>query len=68
MAFTRSVFNNEDMITGGCYQQYVIADALNCLKLPDDIPFDVGSMHFVNPLTAIGLVEKIKLLGGRAAV
>jgi hypothetical protein len=28
--------------------------------IPDTIPSDIGSMSFVNPITAIGLFEEIK--------
>jgi len=47
-------------VHGGCYEQYMIADAMTLITLPDDISFEKGSMSFVNPLTAIGLVERIK--------
>jgi hypothetical protein len=30
--------------------------------LPDDMPLDIAAMHFVNPLTALGLFERIKTL------
>jgi len=59
VAFTRRVHNDTEMIAGGCYQQYVLAEAMNCIPLPDNISFDNGSMFFVNPITAIGLVEQI---------
>ena len=68
VACIRSVLNNEEMISGGCFQQYVVADAITCLPLPDDVDIDKGSMHFVNPLTAIGLVERIQQYKGQAAV
>jgi len=45
---------------GGCYEQYVIVDAMTAIALPDDISFEKGCMYIVNPLTAIGLVERIK--------
>ena len=44
--------------TGGAHQQYTVVPAMNLNYLPDSIPSDIGSMHFVNPLTAIGLVER----------
>ena len=58
MAFVRKVSNEIQMIKGGCYQQYVIANAMECIPLPESISYEHGSMHFVNPITAIGLVEK----------
>ena len=47
-------------IHGGSYQQYMIADAGALIELPDDVSFEKGCMFFVNPLTSIGLVERIK--------
>ena len=68
VAFTRTVHNNTEMIAGGTMQQYVLADAYACVPLPDSIPFDIGSMFFVNPITAFGLVDRIQLHGSAAAV
>jgi NADPH2:quinone reductase len=56
------------MLSGGSMQQYVICDPMTLLPLPDDISFQVGSMHVVNPVTAIGLVDTIKIKGAKAAV
>ncbi len=38
----------------------MVTTALQCITLPDDVTFEQGSMHCVNPLTAIGLLEKAK--------
>ena len=64
VAFTRKVRDDTVMELGGCYQQYVIADALSCIPLPNSISYETGSMHFVNPITALGLTEKIYELKG----
>lgn len=48
------------MIAGGCFQQYAIAGAMTTFVLPDNVSYNIGSMFFVNPLTAIGLVQRIK--------
>ncbi|CDW78288.1 zinc-binding dehydrogenase family protein [Stylonychia lemnae] len=53
---------------GGCFQQYMITNALQCLPLPDDVSFEVGAMHFVNPLTAIGLLDRAKQYKAQAAI
>ena len=60
VASTRKLHNGNHKILGGSYQQYMIADAMTCLTIPDDMPFTTGSMHVVNPLTAMGLVQRIK--------
>jgi len=53
---------------GGCYEQYVIANAMSVIALPDDISYEKGCMHIVNPLTAIGLVERINIHKSEAAI
>ena len=45
---------------GGTYQQYMIADAMRCIVLPDGVSLEVGSMYFVNPVSAICLAQEIK--------
>lgn len=57
VAFVRNVNGNE-MIAGGAFQQYCLAKSFEVNPLGDEIPSDVGSMAFVNPLTAIGLLER----------
>jgi hypothetical protein len=32
------------------------------------MPLDSGSMHFINPITAIGLLERAKTLKAQAAI
>ena len=56
------------MTIGGCYQQYMITNALQCIPLPDSVPFEEGSMHFVNPFTAIGLLDRAKQYKAQAAI
>jgi NADPH:quinone reductase-like Zn-dependent oxidoreductase len=38
----------------------MLTTSLQCIVLPDDVSFEQGSMHCVNPLTAIGLLERAK--------
>lgn len=57
VAFVRKVEGN-DFPTGGTYQQYCISDSMQVNPLPDNIPSDIGSMSFVNPLTALGLLDR----------
>lgn len=68
IAFARKMANGNEMILGGCYHQYIVVDAMATLYLPDEIPFSIGAMHIVNPLTAIGLVQRIKDNGHVAAI
>ena len=56
------------MIGGGMYAQYRRANADQCLVLPaGTTPRDAASC-FVNPLTALGMVETMKLEGHSALV
>ena len=68
IAFVRKNENNIQMILGGCYQQYIVTDANTTFVLPENVGFDIGSMFFVNPLTAMGLVQRIKDNKSRAAI
>lgn len=69
VAFIRKVEKPSNaFVLGGTYQQYVIADALTCIPLADNVSYDVGSMFFVNPLTAILLVKRVTTLGQNACI
>jgi hypothetical protein len=41
---------------------------MNCVPIPINIDMAIGSMHFVNPITAIGLVEQITNHKAEAAI
>jgi len=43
--------------SGGLWADYVIVPATRCIALPDDVSFEQGCNCFLNPLTAIALVE-----------
>ena len=60
VSVTKCQEENGIMSMGGCFQQYMVTTALQCITLPDHVTFEQGSMHCVNPLTAIGLLEKAK--------
>lgn len=53
-------------IGGGMYAQYRVAPAAQCLVLPEGTTAVEGASCFVNPLTAIGMVETMKLEGHKA--
>jgi NADPH2:quinone reductase len=46
---------------GGMYSQYRCVDASLCLELPDGTTAAEGASAFVNPLTALGMVETMRL-------
>ena len=56
------------LIGGAMYAQYRSMPAAQCLVLPDDASAADGASCFVNPLTALGMVETMKLEGHKALV
>jgi len=56
------------MIGGGMYTQLRCLKAAMCLELPEGTTPAEGASCFVNPLTALGMVETMKLEGHRALV
>lgn len=53
---------------GGMYSQYRCVDASLCLPLPDGTPASAAASSFVNPLTALGMVETMRREGHSALV
>ncbi len=45
---------------GAMYAQYRCVDSSQCLELPEGTPATVGASSFVNPLTALGMVETMR--------
>ncbi|ORA38822.1 zinc-binding dehydrogenase [Mycobacterium aquaticum] len=56
------------VLAGGMYSQYRTVPAGNCLVLPDDVTPAEGASCFVNPLTALGMVETMRDEGHTALV
>jgi NADPH2:quinone reductase len=52
----------------GMYSQYRCVDAASCIVLPADTTAAEGASCFVNPLTALGMVETMNLEGHQALV
>ena len=53
---------------GAMYSQYRCINVAQCLELPADATPADGASCFVNPLTALGMVETMRLEGHRALV
>ncbi len=56
------------ILGGAMYAQYRAIKALNCLVLPEGTTPAEGASCFVNPLTAIGMVETMRREGHKAVV
>lgn len=56
------------LIGGAMYAQYRVIAADQCLRLPDDATPAEGASCFVNPLTALGMVETMRREGHTALV
>jgi NADPH2:quinone reductase len=53
---------------GAMYTQYRCLPAVNCLVLPGGVSAEQGASGFVNPLTALGLVETAQQAGHKAII
>jgi NADPH:quinone reductase-like Zn-dependent oxidoreductase len=56
------------MIGGAMYAQYRVMKAADCLVLPPGTTAAEGASCFVNPLTALGMVETMRREGHKALV
>jgi NADPH2:quinone reductase len=56
------------LLGGAMYAQYRALPADQCLLLPDDATAADGASSFVNPLTALGMVETMRREGHKALV
>ena len=41
----------------GCWSEYMVADALKCLPLDNNLTYEQGACTFVNPLTVMAMLE-----------
>src|SRR5262249_46831353 len=56
------------ILGGGMYAKYRVMKAASCLVLPEGTPPAEGASCFVNPLTALGMVETMRREGHKALV
>jgi len=59
---------NVAVLGGAMYSQYRSIDTTQCLLLPEGATADDGASSFVNPLTALGMVETMRREGHTALV
>lgn len=53
---------------GGSMAEYIVTDVKSIIPIGDDISFEQAASLFVNPLTAIGMVDRAKELGAKAII
>ncbi|PYE38687.1 zinc-binding dehydrogenase [Psychrobacter fozii] len=56
------------VIGGGTYRQYLRANVQSCLELKEGTTAKEGASSFVNPLTALAMVETMRAEGHKAIV
>jgi NADPH2:quinone reductase len=56
------------VIGGGTYRQYICANAQSCLELKEGTTAKEGASSFVNPLTALAMVETMRAEGHKAII
>lgn len=52
----------------GVYAEYMITDAFACFPIGKDLSLEQGACLYVNPITAIALVERAQKVGAKALV
>ncbi|HBJ33268.1 MAG TPA: hypothetical protein DDZ51_00605 [Planctomycetaceae bacterium] len=62
----RVSFGNQD--GNGSWAQYVVVSAFSCIPISRQLPIEVAATLIVNPMTAIGLLERARRHGTRAVV
>ena len=53
---------------GGAMAEYAVTDIRGVMPIADDVDFEQAASSFVNPFTALGLVDRLKELGSRATI
>ncbi len=56
------------MAGGQMYAEYRVVSAFMCMVMPDGTPAEAAASCFVNPLTALGMVETMRMEGHTALV
>ena len=68
VGFTRMAERGGKFSVGGSYAEYVVTNDYQCISLNNSATWEQGACSFVNPLTAIGLLDRCKARGARAVI
>ena len=62
VAFVRKNDKPGKFKTGGAYAEYAITNSWQCIVLPDEVGFEQGACACLNPMSAIGLLDRCQAL------
>jgi len=68
VGFIRMAEKGGKFSLNGSFCEYVITNAWQCVTLNKDASWEHGACSFVNPLTAIGMLDKCKQYGAKAII
>jgi NADPH:quinone reductase-like Zn-dependent oxidoreductase len=68
VAFTRVLERPGQFTKGGSYAEYCVTNATCCITLDDGVSFEQGANGVINPLTALGLLERCQARGVRGVI
>ena len=68
VGFTRAAERGGKFSVGGSYGEYCVTNAYQCIELDADASFEQGACSFVNPITAIGLLDRCQQCQARAVI
>jgi len=60
--------NGEKIKLGGTMAQYAVTNAYQCVPIDNDVSFNIAASFFVNPITALGLLEQVTKDKGTSVV
>jgi len=68
VGFTRVSESGGKFTKGGAYAEYVVTNAYQTIYLEENASWEQGACSFVNPVTALGLLDKCKEYKAKAVV
>jgi len=60
--------NDPAFTIGGSMAEYVVTDATSIIPLRDETTLEQGVALFVNPLSALSMIHRIKELGSKCVI
>lgn len=68
VGFTRMMEKGGQFSKDGSYGEYIVTNAYQCVSLDDKVSFEQGSCSFVNPVTAIGLLDRCQTYKAKCVI